>query len=118
MLGYKVITRITSRQDGMGEVVVSKGKGNALVLAIDIIGDTKIYFRDPDVSWEEKCRLQHAEWAIPHKERIKLAVFMHFGGMYYRYDAWTSILTIRHLSTRTIGCIILILALLAIQHIV
>ena len=116
MFGYKVISRLTDHRDGMGEVIVTHKQGS-LHLPLDVIGTTKIYFRDPDISWQEKCRLQHAEWALTKKEIIKLAVFMHFGGMYYRYDTWTSILTICHLSSRTVGMIILILALLLIWQV-
>lgn len=114
MLGYKVFSRMTSRKDGVGEVVVSKDKHTPLVLPLDIIGGTHIEFREPDESWREKCTLQHAEWAIPHKEMIKLAVFMHFGGIYYRYDPMTSTLHIRHLSTQTLGYIVLLLAIVLI----
>ena len=117
MFGYKVISRITSPQDGLGEVIDSTKQGE-LHLPLDIVGNAKIHFRHPDTDWQEKCRQQHAEWAIPKKEIIKLVVFMHFGGMYYRYDTWTSTLTICHLSTRTVGSIILILALLLIQRVV
>lgn len=117
MLGYRITTRMTSRQDGIGEVVVTHGKSTPLHLPMDVVGETKIYFRDPDESWQEKCRLQNAEWALPRKSSIKLAIFLHFGGMYYRYDTWTSILTIRNLPASTVGSIILILALLLTRHV-
>ena len=114
MFGYRVISRMTSRKDGVGEVVVSKDKTTPLILPLDIIGGTNIAFREPDESWREKCTLQNAEWAIPKKEMIKLVVFMHFGGMYYRYDPMTSTLHIRHLTTAMTGYIVLILAILLI----
>ncbi len=116
MLNYKITTRITSQRDGTGEVVVNCKEGE-LRLPLDLVGGTKVHFREPDESWEEKCRQQHAEWAIPKKSSIKLAIFMHFGGMYYRYDTWTSVLTIGILPTSTVGCIILILALLLTRHV-
>ena len=110
---HKVATHLTSRHDGTGEVVVSNKLG-ALHLPLDLNGGTKISFRDPDVSWAEKCRLQHAEWAIPEKDLIKFLIFMHFGGMYYRYDSDTGTLHICHLSSRVTGIATLALMLLLV----
>ena len=113
MLGLRVHSHLMSRQDGRGEVVIRSARGS-LQLPLDLTDGTHISFRDPDESWAEKCRLQHAEWAIPKKDLIKLAIFMHFGGMYYRYDSTTSTLHICHLPSRVTGIVTLLLMLLLV----
>ena len=110
MLGYRVKSRIISRQEGTGEVRIIH-QGATLELPLAITDGIKVSLRDPDVSWEEKCRLQHIAAFITHKDIIKLALFLHFGGMYYRYNSATGMLHIHRLSTRATGIATLLLVL-------